>query len=98
MADCINRSACDEDSEYYKKHIDDKLDVFYPIIKMFAEKNSPSKIIGIMIYYGGGTGIGLSHLSDLLTNDGFCCIVEGSKAPFWVVAKGFKARRFVVAT
>lgn len=82
MADCINRSACDEDSEFYKKHIDDKLDVFYPIIKMFAEKNSPSKIIGIMIYYGGGTGIGLSHLSELLINDGFNCIVEGSKSPF----------------
>lgn len=82
MADCIRSHGYDEDSEFYKKYIDDKLDVFFPIIKMFAEKNSHSKVIGIIIIYGAGTGIGLSHLTDLLNNDGYRCIVEGFKPPF----------------
>ena len=82
MADNIDRSACDEVSEYYKKFIDDKLDVFYPIIKMFVEMNSQTKDIGIIAYFGGRTSVGLSHLSKLLSNDGFRCIIEGSKFPF----------------
>ena len=81
MADSINRGACEEDSTYYKRFIDDKLDVFYPVIKRFVEKNSPSKTLGIMIYFGGGTGIGLNHLSELLANDGFRCLIEGAKPP-----------------
>ena len=34
-----------------------------------------------MIYYGGGTGIGLSHLAELFANDGFKCYIEGTKSP-----------------
>lgn len=82
MTDGINGSPCNEDSKYYKQFIDDKLDVFYPVIKMFVEKNSSNKMAGIIIYYGGGTGIGHSHLSELLMNDGFRCFVEGCRTPF----------------
>lgn len=82
MTDGINGSLCNEDSKYYKQFIDDKLDVFYPVIKMFVEKNSSNKTVGIIIYYGGGTGIGHSHLSELLMNDGFRCVIEGSRPPF----------------
>lgn len=82
VTDGINRSACDEDCMQYKHFIDDKLDVFYPIIKMFIEKNSSNKMAGIIIYYGGGTGIGHSHLSELLMNDGFRCFIEGCRTPF----------------
>ena len=49
---------------------------------MFVEMNRQTKDIGIIAYFGGGTSVGLSHLSKLLSNDGFRCIIEGSKFPF----------------
>lgn len=76
IADNINRGDCREDSFYYQNYIEERIDVFYPIIKHFANKYSNSRAVGLMCYYGAGTGLGLSFLSCLLKADGFKCFSE----------------------
>lgn len=82
IADCQNRGAYDEDGLFYMHLCEDKIGVFYPIIKTFIEKHSGRKAFGVTICFGGGTSIGLCYLVYRLKEDGFSYYVIGTTLPF----------------
>lgn len=82
ISDCQNRGAYDEDGLFYLHLCEDKIGVFYPIIKDFIEKHSGGKYFGVTICFGGGTSIGLCRLVYKLKEDGFLYYVLGTTLPF----------------
>lgn len=82
ISDYQNRSAYKEDSLFYLHLCEDKIDVFYPIIRNFIETNSSEKRVGVTICFGGGTSIGLCSLVYKLKEDGFSYYVLGTTLPF----------------
>jgi hypothetical protein len=82
IADCQNRGAYDEDGLFYLHLCEDKIGVFYPIIRNFIETMSSGKRFGVTICFGGGTSIGLCSLVYKLKEDGFSYFVLGTTLPF----------------
>ena len=80
-SDNINTGARSESSSSYQNFIEERLDVFYPIIKRYVELYANSSAVGLMCYHGSGTGLGVSFLSNLLYSDGFNCITEILQLP-----------------
>ena len=82
IADSHNRSKYDEDELFYLHLCEDKIGVFYPIIKNFIDKHSGGKYFGVTICFGSGTSIGLCNLVNRLKKDGYYYYVLGTTLPF----------------
>ena len=82
IADCQNRWTYDKCGTLYFHLCEDKIGVFYPIIRNFIETNSIGKKFGVTICFGGGTSIGLLSLVNKLKEDGFSYYVLGTTLPF----------------
>ena len=76
IADNINRGAFNRHGHFFQSFIEERIDIFYPIIKQFVEHYSDSRTVGLLCYYGGGTGLGLPFLSNRLYADCFKCVSE----------------------
>lgn len=93
LADSQNRGAFSRMDLYYLHLCEDKIGVFYPIIKHFVDKHSSNHEVGIVNLFGGGTSIGLVHLCDRLKADGFNCYIEGTILPFQKGKAGYVPAR-----
>ena len=73
IADRVEPRSFYEELYDYKLFIEQKLDVFYPLIVGFIKKRASSHIITIEQNDRGWTSIGLRYLATRLTKDGFKC-------------------------